>query len=119
MTHTILGILLILIGFSLRLHVYFVLKYKQCWRLRKLEKLVTTGIFKYIRHPLYLGTILYVCGLTLASTGNYGLTVANLVIIVFVILGTIDHEETIMTMYFGEEYINYVNKTKMLIPYIW
>lgn len=79
----------------------------------------TNGIFKYIRHPLYLGTILYITGLTLLFTNNVGLAFTNLMIIQFVIMGTIDHEETFMTMYFGQEYIDYMKRTKILIPFIW
>lgn len=115
----IIGALLILIGLSLRAHVYRLLNFKHCWRLRKSTKLYTDGIFKFIRHPLYLGTILYITGATLIFTQNLGLTFVNFMIINFVIMGTIDHEENFMIMWFGEEYIEYMKKTKMLIPYIW
>ena len=82
-----------------------------------MEYLRTDGIFKYIRHPLYLGTILYVTGLTLIFTRNVGLAFTNMVIIVFIVLLAIDIEENNMILWFGKEYLDYKNKTKMLIPF--
>lgn len=118
-TFHIIGILLIVLGLALRAHVYHLLNFKHCWRLRKSDKLYTDGIFKFIRHPLYLGTILYITGATLVFTQNIGLTFVNFMIINFVIMGTIDHEENFMIAWFGEEYVKYMQKSKMLIPFIW
>lgn len=79
-------------------------------------KLVETGIYKYIRHPIYASVIPGVFGVLLKDMGytQIILTVAALVFIVF----TAKVEEIEMIKKFGSEYEAYIKKTKMFIPFI-
>ena len=79
------------------------------------HKLIDTGIYKYIRHPIYAGVLLQLLGL--------GLGLANWIsILVLVLLNAaslayrIYVEEKALEKHFGDEYIKYAHKTKRLIP---
>jgi protein-S-isoprenylcysteine O-methyltransferase Ste14 len=70
---------------------------------------VTTGAFRYVRHPLYLASILTYFGLTV-STGSISSLVLFIGIFVFYnyIAG---YEEKLMDKKFGDEYKKYKKKT--------
>jgi protein-S-isoprenylcysteine O-methyltransferase Ste14 len=78
--------------------------------------LVKTGIYGYIRHPLYLSIFLLGTGVLLKDTGpvQLALGIVNLVAIYF----TARIEENEMTAKFGDDYLDYIKDTKMFIPYI-
>lgn len=74
------------------------------------------GLHKYIRHPLYLGTLLLIWSLLLLFPllSNF---LACVVITVYVLIG-IQSEEKKLLLVFGETYKNYRAKTPRLIPRI-
>ena len=78
---------------------------------------LASGPNKLVRHPLYLGTLVFVYGLFLLFP-----TIANLIAIVaitaYVILG-IELEEKKLREAFGESYRDYCSKVKKLIPGIY
>ena len=88
-------------------------------RLRIVEepKLVTSGVYQYIRHPLYLGDICRNIGVPLFFNSLSGL--------ILIILGNIflliriRIEEDLLIEEFGDEYIEYKKRTKKLIPYVY
>jgi protein-S-isoprenylcysteine O-methyltransferase Ste14 len=59
----IVGIILLCAGFLVRVLSIKCLKKNFTFRVSKPQTLVTTGMYKYIRHPMYLGSILMVVGL--------------------------------------------------------
>ena len=88
-------------------------------RLRIVEKqrLITEGVYGYIRHPLYLGEIVRNMGFALAASSLYGLILmllGNLML-----LFRIRIEEKMMVEEFGAEYTEYMLRTKKFIPYIY
>jgi protein-S-isoprenylcysteine O-methyltransferase Ste14 len=76
-------------------------------------ELVTTGPYRYVRHPIYSGFILAMLGTALALD-LIGLIVFALVGAYFVYSATV--EERTMTARFPAEYPTYKSSTKMLIP---
>ena len=74
------------------------------------KELMTHGIYKYIRHPMYLGITLTVFGLMLACGSIVGMFYLVLVILpvnaVRILL-----EERILDDQFGELYLNYKKNT--------
>ena len=80
------------------------------------ENLKRDGILGYVRHPLYLATLLMVIGFWLFSP-----TLANLVtvfcIIVYLIIG-IQLEERKLIREFGNAYREYKKEVPMLIPFL-
>lgn len=79
-------------------------------------KLVTTGLYKYVRHPMYASLLFLGWGMFLKSINLY--TILLIVIITIALFITCKVEEKEMIKRFGEEYKSYMNKTKMWIPYI-
>jgi protein-S-isoprenylcysteine O-methyltransferase Ste14 len=77
--------------------------------------LVTTGPYRYIRHPIYTGIILALVGTTLA-TSLFGL-IAVAVIAGFFIFSA-SREEKFLAGKFPDSYPGYQARTKMLIPLI-
>jgi len=81
------------------------------------QKLATTGLYKFIRHPSYLGLLLIMTGFSVSM--NSIISVLIIVIPMFlVILYRISVEEKLMIQEFGIEYLNYKDKTKMLFPLV-
>jgi protein-S-isoprenylcysteine O-methyltransferase Ste14 len=78
--------------------------------------LVKSGIYNYIRHPLYLSILLLGTGVLLKHTGvpQLGLAAVNLVAVYV----TARIEEKEMISRFGDEYRKYMQETKMFIPFL-
>jgi protein-S-isoprenylcysteine O-methyltransferase Ste14 len=78
--------------------------------------LVKSGIYGYIRHPLYLSIFLLGTGVMLKNPAlpQLILAVINLIAVYF----TARIEEHEMILKFGEEYKTYMKETKMFIPFI-
>lgn len=80
------------------------------------NKLITRGIYKYIRHPLYLGYILLSCGFFLMVTKMF--IVANILIILITCLGwylyTVLEENFLVKCY--KNYTEYKSITGRFLP---
>jgi len=78
--------------------------------------LISQGLYKYIRHPLYLSLILLAAGAFLKKPSLPGevLTLVNIISMI----GTAKVEEKEMLSKFGDSYTAYMKKTKMFIPFI-
>jgi protein-S-isoprenylcysteine O-methyltransferase Ste14 len=78
------------------------------------EKVITGGVFKYLRHPLYMSVILFYLAL-IAST----LSIISFIlwVAIFIFYNYIaGYEEKLMEMKFGEEYKSYRQKTGKWLP---
>lgn len=78
------------------------------------HKLITTGPYKRVRHPMYLGIFVYTVGLCLIS-----LDVLVILFFAFSIwfnYRRIPMEEQMMIDQFGDEYLKYMKKTGRFIP---
>ena len=78
-------------------------------------ELVTTGPYRYVRHPIYSGIVLGMIGTAVAIT-LYWLIAVVFVGAYFVYSATV--EEHIMERLFPNAYPAYKRSTKMLIPFI-
>jgi protein-S-isoprenylcysteine O-methyltransferase Ste14 len=78
-------------------------------------ELVTTGPYRSIRHPIYLGLILAMVGTALAVSWYWLIAVA-LLGAYFIYSAT--REERYMTGVFPDAYPAYKSHTKMLIPFV-
>jgi len=82
------------------------------------QELKTDGLYRHIRHPSYLGTIMIVTGLSLCMNS----LLSFLVIVVPIFLANIYRihvEEVILVDEFGEKYEEYRKTTRKIIPYIY
>jgi steroid 5-alpha reductase family enzyme len=86
------------------------------WRkiFRAKEKLVTTGIYGYVRHPQYLGFLLITLGMNVQWITIPTLLLWPVLIILYYRLAR--EEEKKMEEKFGEEYRKYKHKVPMFIP---
>ncbi len=86
-------------------------------QLEATTQLVTTGIYRFIRHPLYASLFYLACGIFFKSPS---LLDGCLVIVVTAFLfATARADEAECLVKFGEEYAVYMKKTKMFIPLIY
>ena len=83
----------------------------------KQHRLVKDGLYKHIRHPIYLGEILRNLGFVLIFSSVYGLLII-LPASIF-LLFRIEIEEKMLIVIFGEEYKDYKRNTKRIIPYVY
>lgn len=73
-----------------------------------------TGLHRYVRHPLYFGTLLFVWGLFLLMPSVSNL-IAVFVLTIYVLIG-IHLEEQKLVLEYGEQYEQYSKKVPKLIP---
>jgi len=79
------------------------------------SKVISSGIYSIVRHPIYLVNILMPLGLALAFRAVYALLYAPVIIIFFTLATFIEERE--LKEEYGEEYIKYKTKVKFrLIP---
>lgn len=118
-TYYMLGIGVCILGATVRkvakntLGIYF------SHELRVLDDqmVIDHGIYRYVRHPAYLGTLLLVPGISWMFLSHIG--VLLLVPTLFVALGRIQREELMLVKNLGTEYRSYINRSKMIIPFIY
>jgi protein-S-isoprenylcysteine O-methyltransferase Ste14 len=79
--------------------------------------LVTTGPYRLVRHPIYLGLALIALGQALAF-GSWPALVIVLAGIVPTFAWRAHAEETLLSRIFGERHAAYRQRTRMIIPYL-
>lgn len=82
--------------------------------LQATNTLQQSGFHKYVRHPLYLGTLLFIWGLLFIFPLLSNL-IAAVIITVYVLTG-IRLEEKKLRLQFGDSYVEYAKRVRMLIP---
>jgi protein-S-isoprenylcysteine O-methyltransferase Ste14 len=122
----ILGLILLIIGGLIRMKARLQLKKKAGFdslvgtsklKVVKEHHLVKDGLYKHVRHPLYLGEILRNLGFAIIFSSIYG-TLIVLLASTFLFF-RMDIEEKMLINVFGEEYKEYKKSTKRLIPHIY
>jgi len=79
------------------------------------HRLITSGAYGVVRHPVYLGAILIWVGLALAFSDVITLVVAGLYVIPTYLL-YLRSEETMMLASFGDQYRDYQRRVPRLLP---
>jgi protein-S-isoprenylcysteine O-methyltransferase Ste14 len=83
---------------------------------RRPNSVVASGAFRYVRHPLYLASILTYLGLTVSTVSLFSLV---LFVGIFVFHNYIaSYEEKLLDARFGEEYRKYKRRTGKWMPKI-
>jgi protein-S-isoprenylcysteine O-methyltransferase Ste14 len=72
------------------------------------------GVHRYVRHPLYLGTFVFIWGLLLLYP-HLSLLIANSIITIYTLIA-IRFEEQKLIDEFGESYIQYKKQVPMILP---
>ena len=116
---TALGIVLAAAGFLIRVVAMRTLGefFTRTLRIREKHRVVSEGIYRRVRHPGYLGTILFFVGSGIA-TANFITTLLILAAILPTFVRRIAVEERMLTDQLGKEYSGYKAKTWKLIPFV-
>jgi protein-S-isoprenylcysteine O-methyltransferase Ste14 len=111
----ILGLLLIAFGEVIRLAGVAAAGTVTRRRSRTVQRLVTYGIFAWMRNPLYVGNFLIWMGFTVISGVLWFLPVA---IVLFAVEYTliVRYEEGVLESIFGDEYLTYKHRTSRWFP---
>lgn len=111
-----IGVVLLAIGGALRIGPVFVLgnRFSGLVAIQPGHTLVTTGLYRFIRHPSYLGLILTMIGWALGFRSGVGLLIAGLIFVVLLV--RIRSEERLLLSQFGDEYAAYRARTWRLFP---
>ena len=85
---------------------------------REGHQLITQGVYRGVRHPMYSALLLYSVGQALVIP-NWVAGLSNLVAFAVVFALRLGAEERMMSQQFGNEYAAYTARTKRLIPRVW
>ncbi len=114
----LISILIFLIGILILLNPIFkFIKSKTTIdpiKFKKVNKLITTGIYKYSRNPMYLGLLMIVTSTSLFYLNIFSITTPFLFYF-WINRFQIKREEIFLTEKFGKEYLLYRTKTRRWI----
>lgn len=114
-----MGVTFIIVGIIIRLKAVLTLKKAFTLNVQTSNEqhLITSGLYRFIRHPAYTGSIISLIGIAL-SLRNILSVVAVLLCCLFCYQIRISVEEKALEKHFKEEYNDYKNRTYKLFPYI-
>ena len=83
-------------------------------KFKKVNKLITSGIYKYSRNPMYLGLLMIVISTSIFYLNIFSIT-TPILFVCWINRFQIEREEIFLTEKFGKEYILYKTKTRRWI----
>ena len=113
------GLILVVIGSSIRFSGLRSLgrQFSGFVTLQENHRLVQTGIYRLIRHPMYLGAILAWPGLVMVFRS--WLTIPIFLLATVFIFMRMRQEEKLLGKHFGEDFATYRRRTWRLLPYLY
>ena len=116
----ITGVMCLAIGLWLfyRSHADLGTNWSITLEVREQHRLITQGVYRRIRHPMYLALALYSTGQALIIPNRVA-GPSNLIAFAILLALRIRAEERMMIERFGAEYVAYSIRTRRLIPGIW
>ena len=114
-----LGVVLLICGMIIftSAHYHLGRNFYSLVAVKEEQKLITSGPYRWIRHPIYTGYIMtYVAGGLIAS--NLVLTFIPVTFFSLMLINRIPREEAVMREEFGQAYLDMENRTGRLLPKI-
>jgi protein-S-isoprenylcysteine O-methyltransferase Ste14 len=113
------GVVLFAVGLVLRIWPVFVLgnRFSGLVAIQPGHQLVTTGVYRRIRNPSYLGLLVSMLGWALAFRSVVGILLATMLIPP--LIARMRSEERLLRSEFGDEYDAYCARTWRLIPWLY
>ncbi len=107
------GFILVILGFLLGLGALLAFRRTRTTRSSgsSATQLITFGIYRFTRNPVYLGFLLMLVGIPLNAGSYWGIPLTPIMIILFNRL-VIEQEEENLAQEFGEEYKSYKAKVR-------
>jgi protein-S-isoprenylcysteine O-methyltransferase Ste14 len=114
------GILCLVVGLWLfyRSHADLGTNWSITLEVREGHQLVTEGIYRHVRHPMYVALLLYSVGQALVLP-NWVAGPSYLVTFGLLFALRVGREEELMLEEFGQDYAAYMARTKRLVPGLW
>ncbi len=115
-----LGVAVGALGLPLRLWAVLTLRerYTRTLFVHENHAIERSGPYRFVRHPGYLGSLLTMNGIALA-TGNAAVLVASLVVTFAAYAHRIRVEDAMLVAAFGDAYDEYRREVRGLIPFLW
>jgi protein-S-isoprenylcysteine O-methyltransferase Ste14 len=115
-----IGITIMLMGMALRFWSVVTLgtAFRTTIETHRDQKVVGRGPYKLVRHPSYSGWLLMCCGYGIAVQNWLSLLIAVILPLV-ALLYRIHVEEAVLVSSFGSDYIEYQQRSKKLVPWVW
>jgi protein-S-isoprenylcysteine O-methyltransferase Ste14 len=85
---------------------------------REQHRLITHGVYRRIRHPMYTALLIYSVGQALVLP-NWLAGPSYLITFALLFAFRVRAEEKMMLEHFGDEYAAYIPRTKRLVPGLW
>jgi protein-S-isoprenylcysteine O-methyltransferase Ste14 len=116
---SVVGLMLFITGVALRIAAKRTLGKYYTYTLRTgyTHNLITRGMYRVVRHPIYLAMVIYTIGIPLIFSSLCGLLF--MLGLIPCILYRIGIEEKMLLEEFGDEYREYMKNTWKLIPFIY
>ena len=102
----------------LRSHSDLGLNWSGFLELKERQELITHGIYRRIRHPMYAAVLIWSLGQALALT-NWIAGPANIIVTLAFLGVRAPREEAMLLERFGKPYQDYMNQTGRFIPRLW
>jgi protein-S-isoprenylcysteine O-methyltransferase Ste14 len=115
-----IGVVCLVVGLWLfhRSHVDLGPNWSITLEVREQHQLVTRGVYRWVRHPMYLSLLIFSAGQVLVIP-NWLVGPSYGVAMLLLILLRLGPEERMMLEEFGKDYETYMATTKRLVPGIW
>jgi len=114
------GIIIICVGLFIRW--ISILKLKKSFTVdvsvSKHQKIIQSGLYKYIRHPAYLGSLLSFLGLAIVFNNCFTFFIIFIPILIS-FLNRIKVEEKVLSQAFGTQYTDYIKRSWRLLPKVY
>jgi len=116
----LIGLLLMALGILIRMVAARTLGrfYSRTLLIRDQHQVVSDGIYRLLRHPGYLGTIILFLGAGL-STSNWIALVVIAILVIPAYVKRIAAEESMLREGLGPAYVEYMKRTRRLIPFVY
>ena len=101
-----------------RSHVDLGTNWSVTLEIRESHRLVTHGIYRSIRHPMYSAFLLYGLGQALVVP-NWVIGPSYLIVMAILLVSRVHAEERLMLETSGSDYEVYMARTKRLVPGVW
>ena len=110
MLSMILGYALLFVGIGL-----FIQGWRELFRARQQNRLVTTGLYRFVRHPQYTGLFLGLFGEGVVHWPTiFSIGIFPVIIIAYYLLARSEEKKVIAQ--FGDDYREYQERVPMFIP---
>lgn len=113
------GVISVVIGLALAVTGAVALRtnYSSTLVIRESHELVDRGLYRVVRHPIYLGALLVALGLPLGTSSWIALP--PMLLLIPLVLYRIHIEERLLIEEFGDAYRSYMRRTRRLVPFLY